>query len=415
MSTLKSITVPDTIVLGASSGDVSTALTTKPIVLNDVREAILAWGAGENGADIRDATGSAARSLRDLDVTFTNKGLLTAKFRGTRRDGKAYTPMFITSTAASQLAREILPKGYFPGTRTLAAIDDDGAKLANRTWEKFRDQLPTSVLRYGRRRPYRHTLRTFKVPVPGHSEPQRVLRAVLSEKYGVYDHPDLCRDIAAHGAMFAALPVLGWAMSYDHFRCNLSALEMTQSALGEFDPSYLMEGPVPMIQLWNSETGCRSVGIRAGVYRFDKGFGITHWLAKHNHFYNHSKNVGHRVGDALADVMSACHQVVEAYQMSQNIEVEDWRTFMEDRFATKRDGEVLVPTAVQDKARKALEALGEVVMLSDLIDEVNIAAQSSGLDTQDNVAFVASKAMKWGIDNHDNFVLYPKTIQQAAN
>lgn len=245
--------------------------------------------------------------LSGLHVDFT-QGFMNAGW--TDNPERIY---LVSSNAAGQMARQVLPSRFFPGLRQLAKMDRVGADLASRTWNKFASTQRSPSL-----------VRTTRAKVEG--KIHWVIRSCQSTKYAPYDNLELVTDIMENAQEFASMPVISCHVTDYGMRVRFYAIEQTLATFMHFDKDALLNEPIPMIEMWNSEVGRRRVGFRAGLYRVVSATGLTCWSDRQEISWTHrgrSKRIVDGVRSSFADLVATARVVIKVYKRAIEVPVDD--------------------------------------------------------------------------------------------
>jgi hypothetical protein len=299
-----------------------------------------------------------SRTLDQLQVDFTD-GVMTGKFLNSNQ------VMRFTDTGASQTARVILPGHFYKGLKNLAHMDDQGAKLATLVWGKFaskQDADPRKV-------------RTVNMKIG--NEIHRVIRSCVSQTYASYSNLEFVNDILNHAGDYANMPIVDWRVTDNGMRIRFCALDDATFGLGNLDPEYLLENPVPMIEAWNSETACRKVGLRGGMWKLVCTNGMGHWNKSAEFKWIHRgslEQIRTGVASAFENLILSAEGVVDSYNRAIDVKIEDAYHFMTKEFAKNAK----LPERLLENSKKALHdpttTPGET--LASVIDAITLAAQS---------------------------------------
>lgn len=323
--------------------------------------------------------------LSNLHVDFTS-GHMEASF--TDAGGDRTRSYLVSTTASHQLSGYVLPARFFSGLKELAKLDRVGADLATRTWNKF-GSYETEKKRL---------VRTIKMALNKH-DIRWVIRSVHSSDYAPYGHVDFVGDLMRSGADFAHMPVLSWTLTDNAMRIRFAAVSRTEAALSTFDPNFYDNRPVPMIEVWNSETGCRKTGLRAGLFLMKSLTAIPHWNERTEYNWIHRGNperIRSAVGSAFHNLLTSANEVVDAYGQAEHIEVEEPDQFIE------KMGRNLIAESFLTAAKKTLTENPGVMpgnKLGSIVDAMMFtAAEQTDIFEQDEVEKAASVMLHKGCD-----------------
>lgn len=293
------------------------------------------------------------------------------------REGQTY---LVTSNGASLLARNVLPSRFFPGLRQLAKMDSEGGRLATQVWQKFGAKC---------RKP--RMVRTCRVKVNGAI--RWVVRSCHSNRYAPYDNLELVTDIRKHAGDFASMPVLSWWVTDTGMRIRFYAVEDTLAAFMHLDDQALMNEPIPMIEVWNSEVGRRRVGMRAGLFRLVSGTGLCCWSDRTEFGWIHrgsSTRIADGVKGAFSSLFETAKEVIEVYKAAMDVDIDDPEAYLGAVLARK------VPDKVLAQAKEALQDPTTTPggSLASVVDAIALAAQRTlDLFTQEEIENLASQVM----------------------
>jgi len=267
-----------------------------------------------------------------------------------------------TSVGASQLASEVLPSRFFAGLKELKFMDTTGARLATMVWSKFasgRSEIPRKV-------------RTIRVKLSS-GEIRWVIRSVHSLDYAPYSNLQFVQDILDNAEAYAKLPILQWWVTDNAMRIRFVGFDPALAAFANMAPELLMAEPVPMIEAWNSETGCRRTGLRGGMFSFRTMTGLGHWNENMEYNWIHrgsAERIRGGVKDAFQNLFTIAGGVVQAYKTATDIAIDNAFAWMEKELHR------VVPEHVIQTAQGALTdpRVTPGGSLASVIDAVTMAA-----------------------------------------
>jgi hypothetical protein len=295
------------VVKGVQKGGVMTTFS-----LEEVKAQLEAMARVQNATDHE-------RTLDQLHMDFS-KGYMEARWLGP--EGPEEPAFLLTTNAASQLASNVLPSRFFSGLKELAAMDSAGSKLATLNWMKFSSREGETP----------RVVRTVRMRIDG-SDIRWVIRSCHSQEYALYSNIEFVDDILRHGGKWGHLPVLEWHLTDNGMRIRFAALDPGVAAFMHFDSSVVLSEPVPMIEAWNSETGCRRTGLRGGLFKLDTLMGLGHWNERTEYNWIHRgdpQRISNGVQNAFENLFVTASGVVEAYKEATNIAIDNAFTWMEN-------------------------------------------------------------------------------------
>lgn len=297
-------------------------------------------------------------SLRETQVRFDH-GVMRV-YHTEHRSG----PLLVTKVGAGQLAREVLPSRFWAGFRQLAHLDP---RLAQEVWARFAKEVDlTRVIRTVQMRRDRTV--------------HRVIRASVSETYGMYSHLEFIEDLLQKAGDLAHLPVLDWWLTDNGMRIRFAGVDLAASVFMQLDEKVAVGSVVPMVEVWNSEVGLRRVGMYGGLFNLHTLCGFGHWDDAQSHGWVHrgsASRIRREVRSAFQEMVRTGEEVVEAYKEAEEVEIEDLDPWL---------GATKVPPVIAAKAKAWLrEQQGQEpgaplpgTNLARVIDAVTVAAQPGG-------------------------------------
>lgn len=303
------------------------------------------------------------------------------------------TPDFLfTTTGASQLQSYVLPGHFWSGFKRLVRLDPEGAEtgshLAYRVWKKF-----AAVSGDKERR-----LRTVKMKVDANY--YRVVRSVVSKSYADYSNLDLVQDLIRHAGDYGRLPVLDWHVTDNQMRLRFYAMDNPAWGLLHLDEDAFSRMAVPMVEVWNGETGSQSIRLRGGAWRHETQTALGHWDNKATYRWYHSgrrERIQEELEIAFKAIVISAEEVAEAYERAQGIridgDVEDW-TEKEITMIKGLPDNVLVE--VKEGLKHPSTTSGGV--LASVVDAICLAAsKQQSLQGQETVENAASRILNRGL------------------
>ena len=241
-------------------------------------------------------------------------------------------PMTLTRSARRQLAGQVLPGHGLSFVDGLRQTGQHGRKLADVNWNHLLQSSSGKT----------PLLRTVRFP----GEPVRTIRAVLSQRYAIVDNVDVL-DAVMDCADARNLPVISVKITEDALRIRLcldptltdaEAMAAYQAVKGyrpgagaghNFGDFAGKPVPVPMIEVWNSETGHAAVGARAGFYEVlcsngMVGFGGgANWRWTHQGGTSGADRIRDGLGSALTSARVLADGFIESFQAAQKVAIDD--------------------------------------------------------------------------------------------
>jgi len=235
------------------------------------------------------------------------------------RSGRGST-MTLSPHAARQLAGRLLPSRGLGFMRALAPLGLDamgsrpanpeaGTKLATMAWNTFAHQRTSPLM--------------YRVVSRGAA---REVRAVLSQGYATYDCLEFVDDVlGALGRDAGLFRVIDWRIDQDAMRVRM--VGGSEAALEQWQAREINK-PNPMVELWNSEVGRRSVQVKSGTYTLWCANGCGHWdkrAAKWrwNHTGRTSDRIKTGVAGAIEEALVASNGIAAAYTEALGTAIDD--------------------------------------------------------------------------------------------
>lgn len=338
------------------------AIEKEALTLEDVRDYLIKLDRAQKPDDPE-------RELRYLHVSFTKGNLLQANWKSTHGEDDA-SVLYMTDNGAAQLARAVLPARMFSGLKEVADIDAQGAKLAEMVWNKCAAANGTQD----------RCVRTICAKING--EVHRMIRACVSTTYGAYSNLKFVQDMLDNSREFAEMNILDWYHTDNFMRLRF-----------EVQNPNVKDGQAQMIEAWNSETACRRVGLRAGVFFRATGTAMTHWDDRKEKAWNHSGNVDRirrNVRSTYNEMLKVGLHVLEAYDDALTIDIDNAFDWMIAEL--EREIPDLAMTAA--KAALATEDVTPGSKLASVVDATLIAARDAGdIHETYEIERAASRAM----------------------
>ena len=339
--------------------------------LNDIRDRLMRM---QRMTDPRDVT----VPLSKVGVYFVD-GRMCARFADTT--GK---PMLISTNGANHMAREVLPPRFWTGFRMLAQVNP---KRAQGVWDDFsKFSTRDAVVRLNN-----HVVQ---------GEVRTIIRAVVSERYGMYANISMVQDILDAVPDLASLPVVDCWMTDNGIRIRFLVIDAAMAALSMFDPDVLKMGYIPMIEISNSEVGCGTVSMVGGAYNVQTQEGLGHWDETRRLDKRHLGQ-GFRFTEYIQETFKTfsedANDIVQSYQAAREVDLEDPVEWLRDRLGMDRE----VPERVIEATIAALDdpLVTPGRKLASIVDAMTIAAGlESDIYTAKDVEAAAARLLKLGSD-----------------
>lgn len=315
--------------------------------------------------------------LRSLKITFDNgKGgpgpMLISRGNGAIR---------VSTTAASQLAKFILPSKFWSGFKKLATLDP---RLAGQVWETFAKNSSTKnkrrMLRFARRK-----VGTL---------PYQVLRAAVSTQYARIGDADLCEAVKKV-APEHELTVARWDLWTGDFSVRFVATDPMQKGMADLMGTTMC---LPSVSMSNSEVGRRSVTFRGGVFRPALQCGLPAWSNKSKFWRAHRGNAAAIMRDVKgvwSDLLAAASEVETAYNEACAIDV-DGDKVLRDWGKKQGLSQTIIDCAV--KALKSDRMVAPEGTLGRAVDALAIQGVGLSLDQREAVEESASGLLLRGVN-----------------
>lgn len=297
-----------------------------------------------------------------------------AAFALRRPEGGFYNPLSFTSRGLSQFGYKVLGGGGTKFLERQRQQGEHGTKLAEVNWNHALGLQEAPSL-----------LRTVQFPGQTH----RTIRASLSgggRGYSVIDNIDIV-NLLAEAPELRDLPVIESHITHDSMRLRL-LLNPEDAAL--FDPvtgkvrnptgshDTTLNLPVPMLEVWNGETGNASVRILDRVYFIrclnglgGFGGGGTSYRWNHTGGEDRAEKIKAGMVDALASARVRASGQIERYKAAQDIAVDS--AF--DLLDAWGDTEMTQEQRNRTKDAMADETVTPGKKLASLVDAITLAAQ----------------------------------------
>lgn len=336
-------------------------------------------------------------SLQHLSVTF--KG---GVMRATWPEAEYPVVYRFTSTAATQAAKEVLPGHFFKGLKELVALEGRSSelppriqveKLAEQVWEAF------ALAEYRTADP--RLVRTVRMKLTddyGRSEVVQVIRSVHGGDYEPYSNLQFVQDILDKSGAYCNLPVLQCAVTDDGMRLRFAGLETGLVAMLPFDPDLLLNAPIPMVEAWNSETGRRRVGLRAGSWNVVDESGFGHWDEKTEYGWVHrgsALQIRKHVQSVFENLFKTADKVVEGLVEAKDILVEGAHDWLETELKS------VLSERVIRSAQTTLLAIwddNDEITLADVVDTLAGIAKDEDIFDAYDIEREASRLLAKGLE-----------------
>lgn len=254
--------------------------------------------------------------------------------------------MPLTSTAFAQLCNRAFPRG---ATSFLGDLAGQSARYAHqesgpipysaeRMSQAAHSAALAAALVYLARQDQPSLIRTIRL-----ASGRRIVRAVTSQSYEVFDAVDLLRALA--GSPLGHLPVLGASVHADSVRVRI-ALE---------DPrGFDLARPLPMVEATTSEVGRGAVTLSGGFLRLICRNGMTSWQRGAHWSWRHSgskRRIARGIGQAVESCRASAQGAVRAYYDASRVVVDNLQHLLQATLGTAAAGVYRLPGAVLDRAR----------------------------------------------------------------
>jgi len=349
--------------------------------------------------DLKQATRDVRITPSHLEATFEG-GVMRAHISPHLSHHKILSgPMRVFTHAASQWHAQVLPPRFWAGFKQLAKLNPT---LATRVWDEFSRTCKKPVV-----------VRTTMMRDAG-GTPVRAVRAVVSTKYAKYSHLQLVQDIIDKAGHFQKMPVLDWWLTDTGIRIRFLGIDPVTSAFARFDPKTVLLGkPLPVVDIWNSETGHATVGVSAGLLNMKTLCGLGHWDGSATHTWRHVGSHSRIQGGlrhAFHSATTAAQELAKLYDEAGKVVVTDpekWLRAQMTKNFMAREG---IPSRVLDITVKLLSdpSVTPGGKLASVVDALTLAsAAESDMYTAGAVEKAASRIMHrgWELAQKTNGVL----------
>lgn len=322
------------------------------------------------------------RSLDQLHMDFST-GYMNARWL--TPTGVEEQRMLVLDVGAANLARDVLPARFFAGLKELAQQDEQSAKLATLVWSRFARHKKTPRL-----------VRTVNMPIGG--QVMRVVRSCHSQGYAPYSNLQFVQDILDNAGDFAEKPIIACHVSDTAMRLRFLGVDEPLAIMRQWDQSLMLSEPLPMIEAWNSEVGCRRVGLRGGMFRLICSNGMGHWDDQKEYNWIHrgdSSRIQQGVQSAFTDLLTTANGVVDAYKRAMDVAIDDAFSWMQQELNRAEVSEK-VAMAAADALMDPTTTPGGC--LASVVDAVTFAAQKQpDIMGQYEVERVAARMLQRGL------------------
>lgn len=262
-----------------------------------------------------------------------------------------------TDHGLKALGSRVLPPHGMKTIRALCATGAQGAKVADMAWAKLSSTHTAPV-----------DLRTWNVLDPTTGVTVRAVRAAFT-KYSEVDNLELVEALMDFSDL-SGLPVLAYTKTDTAMRVRFALDPIDQFALHK---------PIRMVEAWNSEVGCRSVGLCGGLWWGKCANGMASWTPDNRWTWRHTGNV-QRIRDglpgAITEIKMKATGLAKQYDDSLNTVIDNAHDFMADIFSDMLTKEqVERATVALDDPTTARHVNGRPLLAS-VVDAVTLAAQS---------------------------------------
>lgn len=309
--------------------------------LEDVRDYLAKLTAVQDPVDIE-------RSLDQMHVSFSD-GYMTGQLMTPKGlDAEKYV---FSTNGASQMAKEVLPNGFFKGLKEQAQFNPQGAKLATVNWSFFAQQYEKPRL-----------VRTVRTRCAD-GEVRRMIRSCHSQGYGVYGNLQFVQDILDNAGEFRDLPVVDFRVTDSVMRLRFVDGEVT------------LNEPVQMYEAWNSEVGRRRVGLRGGSWKLVCTNGMGHWNDRTEYNWIHrgdAERIQRGVKDAFLNLRTTASGVLDAYRDAMDVSIDNAFQWLEEQMQRRGASTTRIEAAKQGMT-DATSTPG--LNLASAIDGITLIAQ----------------------------------------
>jgi len=321
-------------------------------------------------------------SLADTRFEFDDRGAAFVRFRGRSRFGRR---RLMTAHAVRQVASLV-------GTQSSLAMVQDlvhggeqaDLKLASRVLQRLAMRSDSD-----------RTLR-FRSAIR-HCQPggrQRVITAVLSERYQPYDDAEFVAELVERIPKSDKLPVLSAWRTSEAFSLRMS--------LSPDEPE--MCQPFPMVEFRNSEVGAGSTTLSSGLFTLICTNGMHSWDDQSVYRWPHRGDPS-RVRDGIVAALERAHcqatSIQSDYELAGDIVIGDSVEAVQSWIATQSRRLRLSGRFVRGVV-KALEhpttsrTEGDSFSLASIVDAVTLYAQEAPLNDRHDMERLAGRFLDEG-------------------
>jgi len=317
-------------------------------------------------------------------------------------------PMALTRTAARQLAARTLPQKGLGFLRALARSGQDrvgggsspGAKLATMAWSTLAREQGQPLLwrttNWAHVGPHRAVTAIPVMPRP------RSVRAVLSQGYATYDNLEMIEDVlTALGPQADHYRVLDRVLTEDAMRVRLvggsaEALELYRGTQ--------VDKPMPVVEFWDSPTGCRAVWVKSGTFTRWCSNGCGHWSDKAVWRWPHTGRTSERirvgVASAMTEAATAASGVAAAYDAALETEINDAFGWFEEQVGN------MVTQGTREQVRNTMltepTVHGNGRLLASVVDAVTyVAHEQADIFEQERLERLGGRLLHAGLQQAD--------------
>ena len=240
--------------------------------------------------------------------------------------------------------------------------------------------------------------RTANMNLGGQSTP--VVRAFLSPDFATYDNIQFMEAILKSKLLTEDHRLVQAIVSDDHMRLRfVAARNLTEMQAKK---------PVPMFEIWNSETGHRRVFIRAGTFTLVCTNGLHHWSSDAEYSWRHygsMTRIENGVEAALKQLSPFSHQIVAAYKQAMEITADDLLGWVNDHLDYMKAGlgfrKAVNDLIIKGDETSTLSPQGRPCLAS-AIDAVTMIAQNLEMNDQFDAERWAGSLLARGISEQQN-------------